>query len=91
VPDASGLIFYPHRTSAHLANALEQGVSKKDRIDLDIEAGKGERVVGILEVLGKRGDDKADKNAAKPSSEFYAIDCPRTSSGNAVPAEQPRK
>jgi DsbC/DsbD-like thiol-disulfide interchange protein len=89
VPGAAGLIFYPHRTTSRLANALEQGVSKIDRMDLKVQPGKGDRVVGILEVLGKRGDDS--RNAAKPQSRFYAIDVPRAAPGGADSTEQPRK
>ncbi len=86
VPGAKGLIFYPHRTSARLANALEQADVKKDRMDLEIESGGGDRVIGILEVV--RPFAAGDTKGAKPLSEFFAIDESRARPP-AAPATRP--
>lgn len=68
VPGAKSLIFYPHRTSARLSDALQQATAKKDRLDLDIEPDPSKRVRGILEVVRTIGDN--------PVSDFYTIEVP---------------
>jgi DsbC/DsbD-like thiol-disulfide interchange protein len=76
VPDAERLIFYPHRTSARLANALEQADVTKNRMELEIESDKTDRVIGILEV---RRNDVHTKGGTK--SEYFTIDQSRRGSG----------
>lgn len=86
VPGASRLSFFPHRTSAPLVNAMEQGESASDRLTLDIDgvaADSDRRVVGILEVT---------RSAAKgkPRVEYFQVDIPHGVGSDARPTNQNR-
>jgi hypothetical protein len=88
------MIFYPHRTSARLLDALNQGDAKKDSLDLTLDTGVGSggpertnRVRGILEAVRVTKD-----TSTGTTSEFYTVDLERPALRN-TPSEtnQPSK
>lgn len=75
VPEATGLYFYPHRTSISLADPMKEGLSKGSELKFGVVPGSGERLIGILEVVRPARPGTKTEDAPR---EFYQVDLPRT-------------